>query len=63
MSPGSHIVSDLQRLWGGRALGFLRTFGESSVHFIFLDAGRRIAGLIKILFFGAVPHAVPEVVS
>src|SRR5512140_3131503 len=34
----------------------LRALGEGGVHFVFLDASGRVAGLVEILLLGAVTH-------
>src|SRR5580704_19739721 len=56
ISPGFTIVFEFAAIVGPGASGFLRALGEGRVHFIFLDAGFRVARLTEILFLGAVTH-------
>src|SRR6201998_769026 len=56
ISPGLVIVFEFAAIVGRGVSGFLRPFGEGRVHFIFLDAVRRISRLTEILFFGAITH-------
>src|ERR1700677_479000 len=53
---GPAFAGEFRAVGGWMRPLLLRTLGEGGVHFSFLDTGRGVSALTKILLFGAIAH-------